>query len=135
MPLCRSIVVLKQLITDEFNSRPVEPELIYEFASMVLCTPNAQLVGLTVDAFQPLVHPEHFAEHSLGVVLQPEQLGVAHAQHTSIQLGFAWPQAPSFCIAVLDDFTARLLVGEVLAGIFLGHRSTLLPFRLVNLAG
>ena len=71
MPLCRSIVVLTQLIMDEFNLRPVEPDLLYEIVSMVLCTPNAQLVGLTVDAFQPLVHLEHFAEHRLGVVLQP----------------------------------------------------------------
>ena len=59
--LCRAIVVLKQLIMDEPNSRPVEPELLYEFVSMVLCTLNARLVGLTVDAFQPLVHLEHFA--------------------------------------------------------------------------
>ena len=51
MLLCRSIVVLKQLIMDEPNLRPVEPELLYEFVSMVLCTPNAQLVSLTVDAF------------------------------------------------------------------------------------
>ena len=51
---------------------------------MVLSTPNAQLVGLTVDAFKPLVHLEHFAEHSLGVILQPEQLGVAHAQNSPI---------------------------------------------------
>src|SRR5918995_4775863 len=51
----------KQHIMDEPNSRLVEPELLYEFVSMVLCTPNAQLVGLTVDAFQPLVHLEHFA--------------------------------------------------------------------------
>jgi hypothetical protein len=50
MLLWRSILVLKQLITDEFNSRAVEPELLYEFVSMVLCTPHAQLVGLAVDA-------------------------------------------------------------------------------------
>src|SRR5215213_11116869 len=62
MPLRRSIVVLKQLITDEPNSRAVEPRLLYEFVSMVLCTPNAQLVDLAVGAFQPLVHLEHFAE-------------------------------------------------------------------------
>jgi hypothetical protein len=46
---------------DEPNSHPVEPELLYEFVSMVLCTPDAQLVGLSVDAFQLLVHLEHFA--------------------------------------------------------------------------
>jgi hypothetical protein len=121
---------------DEPNLRPVEPELRYEFVSMVLCTPNAQLVGLTVDAFQPLVHLKHFAEHSLGVVLQPEQLGVAHAQHIPIQLDLAWPQALSFCFADLVDFTAGLLIGELLFGIFFrGHRSTLLPSGLVNLAG
>jgi hypothetical protein len=50
-----------QLITDDLHSRAVEPELLYEFVSMVLCTPHAQLVGLTVDALQPLVHLEHFA--------------------------------------------------------------------------
>jgi hypothetical protein len=121
---------------DQPNSRPVEPELLYEFVSMVLCTPNAQLVSLTVDAFQPLVHLEHFAEHRLGVVLQPEQLGVAHAQHTPIQLDLAWPPALFFCFADLVDFTVGRLVGELLVGIyFLGHRSTLLPSRLVNLAG
>jgi hypothetical protein len=76
----------KQHIMDEPNSRPVEPELLYEFVSMVLCTPNAQLVGLTVDAFQPLVHLEHFAEHRLRALLQPEQPGVAHAQQSPIQL-------------------------------------------------
>jgi len=84
MLLCRSIQVLKQLITDEFNARAVEPELLYEFVSMVLCTPHAQLVGLTVDAIQPLIHLEHLAEQSLGTVRQPEQLGVVHAQQTSI---------------------------------------------------
>jgi hypothetical protein len=89
LPLCRSIVVLKQLSMDEFNSRPVEPELLYEFVSMVLCTPNVQLVGLTVDAFQPLVHLEHFAEHSLRALLQPEQPGVAQAQHTPIEVDLA----------------------------------------------
>jgi hypothetical protein len=51
---------------------------------MVLCTPHAQLVGLTVDTIQPLIHLEHLAEHSLGAVLQPEQLGMSHAQHTPI---------------------------------------------------
>ena len=51
MPLGRSIVVLEQLMTDERNLRAIEPELLYEFVSMVLCTPNAQLVRLTVDAF------------------------------------------------------------------------------------
>jgi len=78
---------------------------------MVLCTPNAQLVGPTVDDFQPLVHLEHFAKHNLGVVLQPEQLGVAWAQHLTIQLDLAWPQAFSFCFAYLADFTPGLLVG------------------------
>ena len=57
---------------DEFNLRPVEPDLPYEIISMVLCTSNTQLVGLAIDTFQPLVHLELFAEHSLGVVLQPE---------------------------------------------------------------
>jgi hypothetical protein len=38
-------------MTDQPDLRPVEPELLYEFVSMVLCTPNAQLVSLTVDAF------------------------------------------------------------------------------------
>ena len=85
-----------QLITDEFNVHAVEPELLYEILSMVLCTPDAQLVDLTVDAFQPLVHLEHFVEHCLGVVLQAEQLGVAWAQHTAIQLDLARPQALSF---------------------------------------
>jgi hypothetical protein len=51
MPLRRYIVVLTQLITNEPGARPVEPELLYEIGSMVLCTPNAQLVGLTVDTF------------------------------------------------------------------------------------
>ena len=50
---------------DEFNVRTVEPDLLYEIVSMVLCTPNTQLVGLTIDTFQPLVHLELFAEHSL----------------------------------------------------------------------
>jgi hypothetical protein len=121
---------------DEFNSRPVEPELLYEFVSMVLCTPNVQLVGLTVDAFQPLVHLEHFAEHRLGVVFQPEQLGVAHAQHAPVQVDLAWPEALSFCFADLADFTVGLQVSELLVGSFFrGHRSTLLPSWLVNLAG
>jgi len=121
---------------DELDSRPVKPDLLSEFGSMVPCTPNAQLVGLTVDAFKPLVHLEHFAEQSLGVVLQSEQLGVAHAQHTPIQLDLPWPLALSFCFADLVDFTARLLVGELLVGIyFLGHSSTLPPSRLVDLAG
>jgi hypothetical protein len=79
MPLCRSIVVLMQLITDEPNSRAVEPELLYEFVSMVLCTTNAQLVGLAVDVLQPLVHREHFAEQGFGAFPQPEQLGMSHA--------------------------------------------------------
>src|SRR5215211_4266966 len=61
MSLPRCSLVLKQLIMDELDSRPVKPELLYEFVSMVLSTPNAQLVGLTVDAFQPLVHLEHLA--------------------------------------------------------------------------
>ena len=72
LPLRRSIVVLTQLIMDKFNLRTVEPDLLFEIASMVLCTPNAQLVGLTIDAFQPLVHLELFGEHSLAAVLQPE---------------------------------------------------------------
>src|SRR5919107_5566019 len=84
MPLPRSIVVLKQLITDEPNSRAVEPELLYEFVSMVLCTPNAQLVGLALDVLQPLVHLEHFAEQGFGAFPQPEQLGMSHAQQTPI---------------------------------------------------
>jgi hypothetical protein len=58
MPLCRSIGVLKQLITDEPNLRTVEPELLYHLVSLVFDAPHAQLVGLTVDAFQPLVHLE-----------------------------------------------------------------------------
>src|SRR5215203_5998671 len=103
---------------------------------MVLCTPNAQLVGLTVDAFPPLVNLEDRAKHSLGAVLQPEQLGVGHAQHAPIHLDLAWPPALSFCCEDLVDVTAGLLVGGLLVGIyFLGHRSTLLPSRLVNLAG
>jgi hypothetical protein len=71
MPLCRSIVVLKELITDEPNLRAVEPELLYHLVSLVLDALHAQLVSLTVDAFQPLVHLEDHAEHSLGAVLQP----------------------------------------------------------------
>ena len=61
IPLCRFIVVVQRITTDEFDSRAVEPDLLFEFVSMVLCTPNVRLVGLTVDAFQPLVHLEHFA--------------------------------------------------------------------------
>jgi hypothetical protein len=134
--LCRSILVLKQLITDEFDSRAVEPELLYEFVSMVLCTPHAQLVDLTVDAIQPLVHLEHLAKRSLGAVLQPEQGGVGHAQQTPIQLDLAWPLALSICSVDLGDFTSGLLlVGKGLVSVFYcGHRSTLLPSRLVNLA-
>src|SRR5215208_4489868 len=136
MPLCRSMVVLKQLITDEPNLPTVEPELLYHLVSLVLDTPHAQLVSLAVDAFQPLVHLEDRAKHSLGAVLQPEQLGVAHAQQSPIQLDLAWPPALSFCCEDLVDFTAELVVGGLLVGIyFLGHRSTLLPSRLVNLAG
>jgi hypothetical protein len=82
--VCQFLLVLKQLITDESNSRAIEPELLYEFVSVVLCTPHAQIIDLTIDAIQPLLHLEHFAEHSLGAVLQPEQLGVAHAQQTPI---------------------------------------------------
>jgi hypothetical protein len=60
---------------------------------------------------------------------------VAHAQHLPIQLDLAWPLALSFCSAYLADFTAGLLVGGLLVGnYFLGHGSTLLPSRLVNLA-
>jgi len=84
MPLWRSILVLKQLIMDEVNSRAVESKMLYEFVSMVLCTPNAQLVGLTVDAVQPLIHLEHFAEQGFGAFPQPEQLGMSHAQQTPI---------------------------------------------------
>jgi hypothetical protein len=58
--------------------------MLYEFVSMVLCTPHAQLVGLTVDAIQPLIHLEHFAEQGFGAVLQPEQLGMSRAQQTPI---------------------------------------------------
>jgi len=105
------IVVLTQLIADERDLRPLGPHLLYEFVSMVLCAPNAQLIGLTVDAFQPLVHLEHFAKQSLGVILQPEQLGVALAQHAPIYVDLAWPQALSFCFAYLADFAAGLLVG------------------------
>jgi hypothetical protein len=82
-------VVLKQLITDDLTSRAVEPELLYEFVSMVLCTPHAQLVGLTVDALQPLVHLEHVAEQGFGAFPQPAQLGMSHAQQTPIQLDLA----------------------------------------------
>jgi hypothetical protein len=82
--LCPSILVLEQLITDELNLRAVEPEMLYEFVSVVLCTPHAQLVGLTVDALQPLIHLEHLAEHDLGECLQPVQLGMSHAQQTPI---------------------------------------------------
>jgi hypothetical protein len=59
-------LVFDQLITDEVHPRAVEPELLYEFGAMVLCAPHAQLVGLAVDAFQPLVHLEHFAEQCFG---------------------------------------------------------------------
>jgi hypothetical protein len=58
--------------------------MLYEFVSMVLCTPHAQLVDLAVDAFQPLIHLEHFAEEGFGAFPQPEQLGVSHAQQTPI---------------------------------------------------
>jgi hypothetical protein len=136
MPLGRSIVVLEQLMTDERNLRAIEPELLYHLVSLVLDAPHAQLVSLTVDAFQPLVHLEDRAKHSLGAVLQPEQLGVGHAQQSPIQLDLAWPPALSFCCEDFVDFTAGLLVGGLLVGIyFLGHRSTLLPSGLVNLAG
>jgi hypothetical protein len=56
--LCHSLLVLNQLITDEVNLRTVDPELLYEFVSMVLCTPHAQLVSLTVGAIQPLILSE-----------------------------------------------------------------------------
>ncbi len=84
LPLLRSIVVLKQLITDEPTSRAVEPELLYEFVSMVLCTSDAQLVGLAVDVLQPLIHLEHFAEQGFGALPQPEQLVMSHAHPTPI---------------------------------------------------
>src|SRR5215210_577764 len=89
MPLGCLIVVLTQLIADEADSRPVGPHLLCKFVSMVLCAPNAQLVGLSVDAFQPLVHLEHLAKQSLGVIHQPEQLGVALAQQAPIYLDLA----------------------------------------------
>jgi hypothetical protein len=79
MPLCRAILVFKQLITDEVYSRAVEPNMLYEVVSVVLCTPNAQLVGLTVGALQPLIQLEYFTEQSFGLVLQPEQLGMSGA--------------------------------------------------------
>src|SRR5918997_1467737 len=101
---------------------------------MVLCAPHAHLLGLAVDALQPLVHLENLAEHGLGAVLQPEQLGVGHAHQTPIQLDLAWPPALSFCYEDLADFTAGLLVGNELVGHFWGHGSTLPPSRLVNLA-
>ncbi len=82
-------LILKQLITDEANSRAVEPELLYEFVSMVLCTPHAQLVDLAVDAFQPLIHLEHLAEQGFGMFPQPDHLGMSHAQQTSIELDLA----------------------------------------------
>jgi len=87
--LWHSILVFEQLITDEVNSHAVEPELLYEFVSVVLCTPNAQLVGLTVGAIQPLIHLEYFAEQSLGAFPQPEHLGMCRAQQTPIQLDLA----------------------------------------------
>jgi hypothetical protein len=126
--------VLKQLIADEPNSRAVEPELLYEFVSMVLCTLHAKLVDLTVDALQPLVHLENLAEHSLGAGLQPEQLGVGHAQQTPIQLDLAWSPALSFYYADLADFTAGLLFCRMDVGVFQSHEGTLLPSGLVNLA-
>ena len=101
---------------------------------MLLCTPHAQLVGLAVDAIQPLVHLENLAEHSLGAVLQPEQLGVRHAHQTPIQLDLAWPPALSFCYEDLADFTAGLLFCRMDVGVFLSHECTLLPSGLVNLA-
>ena len=84
MPLCRSILVLKQLITSDLNSSAVEPELLYDLVSLVLNAPHAQLVDLTVGVLKPLVHLEDHAEHSLGAVLQPEQVGVENAQQTPI---------------------------------------------------
>jgi hypothetical protein len=36
LPLRRSIVVLTQLVMDEFNLRTVEPDLLYEIVSMRL---------------------------------------------------------------------------------------------------
>lgn len=51
---------------------------------MVLCTPNAQLVGLTVDALQPLIHLKHFAEQDFRAFPQPEHLGMSRAQQTPI---------------------------------------------------
>src|SRR5215213_7203888 len=121
---------------DEPNVRTVDPELLYDLVSLVFDAPYVQLVSLTVDAFQPLVHLEDRAKHRLGAVLQPEQLGVGYAQHAPIQLDLAWPQALSFCCEDFVDFTAGLLVGRLLVGIyFLGHRSTLLPSGLVSLAG
>jgi hypothetical protein len=89
MLLGRSKVVLKQIMTDEPNLRAVEPDLLYHLVSLVLDAPHAQLVSLTVDAFQPLVHLEDHADHSLGAVLQSEQLGVAHAQQSLLQLDLA----------------------------------------------
>src|SRR5919107_5111338 len=111
MLLCLSIGIPNQLITDDPNSYAVEPELLYDLVSLVFDAPHAQLIGLSVDAFQPLVHLEHHPKHKLRAVLQLEQLGVAHAQHTPVQLDLAWLQALSFCYEELVDFTVDLLVG------------------------
>jgi hypothetical protein len=82
-------VIFKQLITDEPNLRTVDPELLYNLVPLVFDAPHAQLVSLTVDAFQPLIHLEDYAEHSLRAALQLEQLGVADAQQTPIELDLA----------------------------------------------
>jgi hypothetical protein len=71
MTLCRTIVVLKQLITDESNSRAVEPELLYHLVSLLLNAPHVLLVGLTVGAIEPLVHHEHRADQILGAFPPP----------------------------------------------------------------
>jgi hypothetical protein len=66
---------------------------------------------------------------------------MSRAQQTPIYLYLAWPLALSFCYEGLGDFAAGLVVDELLVSkllviiFFWSHRSTLLPSRLVNLAG
>jgi len=92
--------------------------LLHYLISLVQNPSPAKLVFSIVGVVQPLVHLEYCAEESFLSRLQPQQLGVGHAQHPAIQLSLARPLTLSLCKEGLAVLAAGLHFCGMDVGVF-----------------
>jgi len=92
--------------------------LLHYLISLVQNPPPAKFVCSVVGIVQPLVHLEYCAEQGALSHLQPQQLGMGHAQQAAVQLNLARPPALSLCKEGLAVLAAGLRFCGMDVGVF-----------------